>query len=284
MVVRVCAVRNAERSRGFHRRAGDSIGASSVAIPTGRTAASTPPAIRQLRALSEKDTERRLRDIGDARLELEAAKPAGQGSKSTSGDPGGLERRYLPEHVIARVMALWPRGATADVPNPLANATFTRLTDFEGTEHDAAMSPDGQVRRVSIGSRWTLRHLGYSGRQRPIHESDAGQGGRLGRGANGRFFSRRFGDLAWRSAAQPATEVPVDFWVGSRDCFSQDLPAITVGHRTVRVSSITRVSRAIPFSSPIAPVWTQSKSISIRDRMVTITTRPGRQTPAGFTL
>src|ERR1035438_6503359 len=29
-------------------------------------------------------------------------------------------------------------------PNPLANATFTRLTDFEGVERDAAISPDGR--------------------------------------------------------------------------------------------------------------------------------------------
>src|SRR5207247_1739414 len=28
--------------------------------------------------------------------------------------------------------------------NPLANATFTRLTNFEGAEHGAAVSPDGR--------------------------------------------------------------------------------------------------------------------------------------------
>jgi Tol biopolymer transport system component len=28
--------------------------------------------------------------------------------------------------------------------NPLAEARFTRLTDFEGAEHDAAISPDGK--------------------------------------------------------------------------------------------------------------------------------------------
>ena len=37
------------------------------------------------------------------------------------------------------------RGLDAPVPqNPLANATFTRLTDYEGTELDAAISPDGK--------------------------------------------------------------------------------------------------------------------------------------------
>src|SRR5207245_6871419 len=38
-------------------------------------------------------------------------------------------------------MALRP---VASIDNPLANAQFTRLTDFPGTETDAAISPDGR--------------------------------------------------------------------------------------------------------------------------------------------
>ncbi|MGH9148011.1 MAG: protein kinase domain-containing protein, partial [Vicinamibacterales bacterium] len=48
-------------------------------------------------------------------------------------------------------VATWLTGASrwfarpsAIVDNPLANARFTRLTDFEGTELDAAISPDGR--------------------------------------------------------------------------------------------------------------------------------------------
>jgi Tol biopolymer transport system component len=36
------------------------------------------------------------------------------------------------------------RGASPGADNPLANAQFTRFTDFEGAEHDAALSPDGK--------------------------------------------------------------------------------------------------------------------------------------------
>jgi Tol biopolymer transport system component len=32
----------------------------------------------------------------------------------------------------------------AVIDNPLANAQFTRLTDFPGTEEEAAVSPDGR--------------------------------------------------------------------------------------------------------------------------------------------
>jgi Tol biopolymer transport system component/predicted Ser/Thr protein kinase len=36
------------------------------------------------------------------------------------------------------------RGPAVDTENPLANAQFTRFTDFEGAEHDAALSSDGK--------------------------------------------------------------------------------------------------------------------------------------------
>ncbi len=42
---------------------------------------------------------------------------------------------------VAGWLAHRPSAAEA---NPLANATFTRLTDFEGVERDAAISPDGR--------------------------------------------------------------------------------------------------------------------------------------------
>ena len=48
--------------------------------------------------------------------------------------------------VLLAVGLLLSRRETAAPPwqNPLANATFTRLTDFEGSEFDAAISADGK--------------------------------------------------------------------------------------------------------------------------------------------
>ena len=37
-----------------------------------------------------------------------------------------------------------PRGTAGALDNPFANAQFTRLTDFEGAELDAAISPDSK--------------------------------------------------------------------------------------------------------------------------------------------
>jgi Tol biopolymer transport system component len=46
---------------------------------------------------------------------------------------------------LAFALGLWRRESLEpSAPNLLADATFTRLTDFEGTENDAALSPDGR--------------------------------------------------------------------------------------------------------------------------------------------
>ena len=115
-----------------------------------RLPASMPEAIRRLlKRCLEKDHRKRLRDIGDARLELEAAR-----AWTGDIDTVTVQRRRpwwmwtaAALGVLSLVMAfaLWRREEPATaLQNPLANATFTRLTDFEGTEHDAAVSPDGR--------------------------------------------------------------------------------------------------------------------------------------------
>jgi Tol biopolymer transport system component len=77
----------------------------------------TPPAIRRLlRRCLEKDQRRRLRDIGDARAELEES-------------PGGTET-VTP--LVARA------GRAGDVG-------FRRLTDFAGLKESPAVSPDGKM-------------------------------------------------------------------------------------------------------------------------------------------
>ena len=47
---------------------------------------------------------------------------------------------------LVTAAASWLVGYRSEAPieNPLANARFTRLTDFPGAERDAAMSPDGK--------------------------------------------------------------------------------------------------------------------------------------------
>jgi len=59
--------------------------------------------------------------------------------------------RLLPRVAVAMLAAAMPavwwfgyRGASSSIANPLANAQFTRLTDFPGTELDAAISQDGR--------------------------------------------------------------------------------------------------------------------------------------------
>src|ERR1700730_775018 len=46
---------------------------------------------------------------------------------------------------LAVAVGLWEPARPTVVPNnPLANATFTRFTNFEGSEHAPAVSPDGK--------------------------------------------------------------------------------------------------------------------------------------------
>ena len=79
--------------------------------------AATPAAtVRLLRRCLEKDLRRRLRDIGDARLELEES--------TTTDRRAGLERR-------------------ADAPR--REVVFQRLTDFTGMKESPAVSPDGKM-------------------------------------------------------------------------------------------------------------------------------------------
>jgi Tol biopolymer transport system component len=118
--------------------------------------AQTPVSVRRLLKRSlEKDPKRRLRDIGDARTEIEEALSANPAS-------AGL---HLPERARAagRPARLgWWAAAGAGLlmigaavtwqlrrsdyfwRNPLEDAKVTWLTDFEGAEHHAAISRDGK--------------------------------------------------------------------------------------------------------------------------------------------
>ena len=116
--------------------------------------AATPAPIRRLllRCLT-KDPKQRLRDIGDVRIEIDAIDEVLPGTPDVQGAlaaPANAWLKWLPWVALialAAGMVAWE--AWRDVPvevagNPLANATFSRVTNWEGTEEHAEISPDGR--------------------------------------------------------------------------------------------------------------------------------------------
>ena len=118
--------------------------------------AATPDSARKLlKRCLEKDFSRRLRDIGDARLELEDAQsPASATSSSSPAGHGRWPARgrwsflavpaaaFIGGAVVAGV-GLW-QTMRPMLRNPLEAAIFSRVTNFEGTERSAAISRDGR--------------------------------------------------------------------------------------------------------------------------------------------
>jgi eukaryotic-like serine/threonine-protein kinase len=112
-----------------------------------RLPASTPPAIqRLLRRCLTKDAKRRLRDIGDARAELDETASA----DVLVGKPETTHTRsaYLwfaaaiVTSLIAIGVVIWSRLAT---PPATAVVNLQRITDFVGIEEHPATSPDGKT-------------------------------------------------------------------------------------------------------------------------------------------
>jgi Tol biopolymer transport system component len=115
--------------------------------------ARTPPIIvRLLQRSLEKDPRRRLRDIADARADLDGALEGGTAAAVVAERALGVSAhsrwsRWAAIGAIALASALagWRLGRITPAPaNPLSNAIFTRLTNFEGDEAEAVLSPDGK--------------------------------------------------------------------------------------------------------------------------------------------
>src|SRR5437773_8410142 len=115
--------------------------------------ATTPPMVaRLLKRGLEKDPKRRLRDIADARAELDDALEGAKAPATVVGRPTVVSAhspwsRWAAIILIAVASALAGWGVRRLNPapdNPLSNATFTRLTNFEGDEAEATLSPDGK--------------------------------------------------------------------------------------------------------------------------------------------
>ena len=113
----------------------------------------TPISIRRLllRCLT-KDPKKRLRDIGDVRIEIDAINEVVPGTAEITV-PAAIStwKTWLPWAAVAALAAVvtgigvWEARRQPIVQEaPLANARFSGFTDWEGTEGGAEISPDGK--------------------------------------------------------------------------------------------------------------------------------------------
>jgi serine/threonine protein kinase/Tol biopolymer transport system component len=116
--------------------------------------ATTPEAIRRIlfRCLA-KNPKQRVRDIGDVRIEIDALDEALPGSNVAKVPSPYAWLTWLPWVALlalgTSVVVREGRRQAPPVPleiaaDPLANATFSRFTDWPGTEERAEISPDGR--------------------------------------------------------------------------------------------------------------------------------------------
>jgi len=111
--------------------------------------ADMPPALRRVLARClAKDAKRRLRDIGDVWLEIDATREILSGEAQGTADRAAPRRRvWLPWAALAALAtAVAIREGVREAPqnDPAAGARFTPITNWEGTEAAADISPDGR--------------------------------------------------------------------------------------------------------------------------------------------
>jgi len=150
-------------------------------LPWASLPAATPPALRRvLERTLQKDPKRRLRDIGDAKLEIEdaiAGKDAAAGAPDAVAVPDSRASK-MPWLVAAAAVAVslgigaWALARPHDVPNDVLQ--FTQITDTAGEETTPALSPDGTV--VMFASRlagtWDIYAQRVGGRNRTLVVGD----------------------------------------------------------------------------------------------------------------
>ena len=138
--------------------------------------AATPAPIRRLllRCLA-KDPKQRLRDIGDVRIEIDAIDevlPGATAATRAAPARGRSRATWLPWVALvalAAAVGAWEaRRPATTAENPLANATFSRFTDWEGTEEQRRNLARRQVRGLPRRPRGPVRHLAESGGHRAV--------------------------------------------------------------------------------------------------------------------
>ena len=149
-------------------------------VPWSTLPSATPPAARRLleRAL-QKDPKKRLRDMGDARLDLEdaiagrdiaaPAVPAAQTHARSSKLPWLITAAAL---AAAAGLAVW--ALTRDQARAGDVLQFTQITDTAGEETDPSLSPDGSI--VAFATRlsgsWDIYAQRVGGRNRTLIVGD----------------------------------------------------------------------------------------------------------------
>ena len=108
--------------------------------------AATPAALRALlQRCLEKDDKRRLRDIGDARIEIERV----IGESGTAGAAAPRRRSMTRWAVLVATLVLLLAGVFAVLsswrPRPIGTLQYTQITDFSDTATAASLSPDGRM-------------------------------------------------------------------------------------------------------------------------------------------
>jgi Tol biopolymer transport system component len=112
--------------------------------------ATTPAVLRRLlQRCLVKNPRQRLRDIGDARIELDGSTetpPRLSAADSRARGVGWLRWAAVTAALVLGALVIWEAWrARTIVTQPLADATFTSFTNWEGNEEGAEISPNGEL-------------------------------------------------------------------------------------------------------------------------------------------
>ncbi len=110
----------------------------------------TPARVRALlRRCLDKDPRARLRDMGEARIVLGEGESDAETKNAVESAPARLSRIQLLGGLAAVAVVVfgssWLLAPDEHLRNPLIGATWTHLTNYEGTEFGATLSPDGNT-------------------------------------------------------------------------------------------------------------------------------------------